>query len=86
MWSYASSHFAKKCTLLNVVNSWHAEYFSRFCHLPIYFKINFFEKNFQQYHQSVKQLDPDQARRFVGPYLRPNYLQRLSADDIGWKC
>ena len=26
-------------------------------------------------------LDPDQGRRFVGPDLDPNYLQRLSADD-----
>ena len=26
-------------------------------------------------------LDPDQARRFVGPDLGPNYLPRLSADD-----
>ena len=26
-------------------------------------------------------LDPDQARRFVGPDLCPNCLQRLSADD-----
>ena len=26
-------------------------------------------------------LDPDQARRYVGPYLGPNCLQRLSADD-----
>ena len=26
-------------------------------------------------------LDPDQARRFVGPDLGPNCLQRLSADD-----
>ena len=25
-------------------------------------------------------LDPDQARHFVGPYLGPNCLQRLSAD------
>ena len=25
-------------------------------------------------------LDPDQARRFVGPDLGPNCLQRLSAD------
>ena len=25
--------------------------------------------------------DPDQARRFVGPDLVPNCLQRLSADD-----
>ena len=26
-------------------------------------------------------LDPDQARRFVGPDLGPNCLQRPSADD-----
>ena len=26
-------------------------------------------------------LDPDQVRRFVGPDLGPNCLQRLSADD-----
>ena len=28
-------------------------------------------------------LDPDQARRFVGPDLGPNCLPRLSADDTG---
>ena len=28
-------------------------------------------------------LDPDQARRFVGPGLGSNCLQRLSADDTG---
>ena len=28
-------------------------------------------------------LDPDQARHFVGPDPGPNYLQSLSADDIG---
>ena len=27
-------------------------------------------------------LDPDQARRFVGPDLSPNFLQRLSTDVI----
>ena len=26
-------------------------------------------------------LNPDQAQRFVGPYLGPNCLQRLSAND-----
>ena len=30
---------------------------------------------------SVKQIDPDQARRFVGPDLGPNCLSSLSADD-----
>ena len=28
-------------------------------------------------------LDPDKARRFVGPDLDPNCLQSLSADDTG---
>ena len=28
-------------------------------------------------------LDPDQARRFVGPDLGPNCLPSLSADDTG---
>ena len=28
-------------------------------------------------------LDPDQARRFVGPDLGPNCLPRISADDTG---
>ena len=28
-------------------------------------------------------LDPDQARRFVGPDLGPNCLPKLSADDTG---
>ena len=28
-------------------------------------------------------LNPDQARRFVGPDLGPNCLARLSADDTG---
>ena len=32
-------------------------------------------------HLSVEQIDPDQARRFVGPDLGPNCLPRLSADD-----
>ena len=34
-----------------------------------------------QYHQGVKQFDPDQARHFVGPDLDLKCLQRLSADD-----
>ena len=51
-----------------------------FCHLLIFSK-SFFENIFQEYHQSVKQLDPDQARHFVVPDLGPNCLQRLSTDD-----
>ena len=30
--------------------------FLAFCHLLIFFKINFFEKVFQEYHLSVKQI------------------------------
>ena len=30
-------------------------------------------------------VDPDQARRSVGPDLDLNRLQRLSADDTGWQ-
>ena len=48
--------------------------------LLIFFISNIFEKLFQEYHQSVKQFDPDQSRHFVGPDLGPNNLQRLSAD------
>ena len=33
--------------------------------------------------QVSKSLDPDQARRFVGPDLGPNCLQRLSAGIAG---
>ena len=37
-----------------------------------FFKINFFEKLFQEYYQGVK--------RFVGPDLGQNCLKKLSAD------
>ena len=46
-----------------------------------FFKINFFEKFFQEYLQGVNGLDPDQDRQTVGPDLSPNCLQRFSADD-----
>ena len=46
-----------------------------------FFKINFFEKFFQEYHQSVNSLDPDQAGHSVGPDLGQSCLQRLSADN-----
>ena len=45
-----------------------------------FFKINFFEKFFKEYHLSVR-LDPDQAQGFVGPDLGPNCLTNFSADD-----
>ena len=56
--------------------------FSRFiCHLLIIFKINFFEKFSQQYHQNVKQFGSRSGPHFVGPDLGPNCLQMQSADD-----
>ena len=57
--------------------------FHAFCRLLISFKINFFEKFFQEYYQFVMSngLDPDHATHFAGPDLGPNCLKRLSADD-----
>ena len=49
--------------------------------LQKFFKIAFFKKFFQDHYQSVKSLDPDHDQCYVGPYLCPNYLQTLSADD-----
>ena len=54
--------------------------FMFFCCLLIFFKINFFEKFFQNYHLSVKQIGSDQAQRFVGPDLGPNCLQMTLGD------
>ena len=47
------------------------KFFMLFCRLLIFYKINFIEKFFQEYHLSVKQIG------FLGPIC----LQRLSADD-----
>ena len=56
--------------------------FSCFCRLLIFFfKINFFEKFFQELPSVSNSLDPYQARQFVRPDLGPNCLQKLSADD-----
>ena len=46
-----------------------------------FFKINFFERFFQEYHQIVKQFGSRSPRRFVGSDFGLNCLQRLSADD-----
>ena len=43
--------------------------------------VHFFQKIIQEQYQSVRRLDPDQDRSFVGPDLGPNCLQRLSEDD-----
>ena len=49
-----------------------------------YFSISTFSKNsFRNAIRVSYSLDPDQARRLVGPDLDPNCLHRLSADDMG---
>ena len=53
-----------------------------FCHLLIFFK--FFQSCRKMIRMSnTCSLDPDQARRFVGPDLGPNCLQRISVDNTG---
>ena len=42
--------------------------------------MKFLNKDFHEYHHSVKQF----GSRFVGPGLGPNNLQMLSADDTDW--
>ena len=46
-----------------------------------FFKIIFFNKSFRIAIRVSNSFDPGQDRRFVGPDLGPNCLQRLSADD-----
>ena len=53
-----------------------------FCRLLIFFKIKFFEKFFQEYHQNIKQFGYRSGPTFVGPDLGPNCLQfKLSTND-----
>ena len=40
-----------------------------------------FKKSFRNTFGVTNNLDPDQARHFVGPDLDPNCLQRLSSED-----
>ena len=51
-----------------------------FCRLLILSKINL-KNYFRKTVRVSTSLGPDQARRFVGPGLDPNGLQRLSEDD-----
>ena len=53
-----------------------------FCHLLIFFKINFFKKKIRNTIIESNALDPDQVRHFVGLDLDPSHLQRLSADKV----
>ena len=45
------------------------------------FVVVFLKASFGNISRVSSCLDPDHARRFVGPDLGPNCLQRLSADD-----
>ena len=47
--------------------------------------LTFSKNSFGNTIRVSKVLDPGQARRFFGPDLRPNSLQRLSAEDTGRK-
>ena len=47
----------------------------------LFSKSSFSKNSFTNTKRVSNSLDPDQARRFVGPDLGPNCLQRLSADD-----
>ena len=51
----------------------------------IFSKSTFSNNYFRNIISVSNRLNPDQARRFVGPDLGPNCLQRLSADDTCWQ-
>ena len=52
-----------------------------FCRLLIFSKSTFLENSFKNTIIVSNSLDPDHARHFVGPDLRPSCLERLSADN-----
>ena len=54
-----------------------------FCFVFVFFKINFFEKLFKEYHQSVKQSGSRSDPTFCLADLGPSCLQTSSADDTG---
>ena len=51
------------------------------CSFATFFKINFFKKSFQEMPSVSNSPGLDQAQCFVRPYLGPNCLQKLSADN-----
>ena len=55
--------------------------FACFLWSAIFSKSTFSKNSFRNTISMSNSLDPDQARRFVGPGLGPNGLHRLSADD-----
>ena len=52
-----------------------------YCCLRFFSKSTFSKYSFRNIFRVSNSLDPDQARRFVGPGLDPDSLQILSADD-----
>ena len=77
--SFIFVHFQR----LNTFNSLSAgNFFTHVCRLLIFFSKSTFRKNsFGNNIRVSTSLDPDQAWHFVRPYLSPNCLERLSADD-----
>ena len=71
------------------INSLHAGYMFLFMLLlssaDIYQKI-LYKKSFGNTVRVSNGLDPDQARRIVGPDLGPSCLQKFSADDKSRRC
>ena len=65
---------------LNINSLPRSKFFMFFVICDFFFEINLFEKSFQEYHQSVNSLDPDQTRCFVGPDLVLDCLQKLAGD------
>ena len=49
-----------------------------FAFISWFFRINFFQLIFQEYHQSVKHFGS--KSKFVGPDINPDSLQKLSND------
>ena len=66
-------------TTFNSLRAW--KFCMLFCHLQIFFKRLFKKNSFRNTITVSNSLDPDQARRSLGPGLGPNCLQKLSADD-----
>ena len=52
-----------------------------FCHLLIFFTINFLKKSFQENNLSVKQYGSRSGPTFCRADLGTNCLQRLSVED-----
>ena len=56
-------------------------FFMLFYSLLIFFKSTFLKNYFRNTIRVSNSVDPDMARRFVGPDFGPNCLQKLSVDD-----